>query len=149
VNKAQAAREARALAAEWIWQIRQTDDSGWRECYEDADAGLVAAEILRLQADLAESGPSLFHLRPDDLPIRVAAAVHALMEASAEGGPVTTAEVCELDADALRPEDTSAALSAARNRGLAVGAHGYWSATRAAWKMRRELEDLVTGDKSR
>lgn len=142
MNRAQAARDARALAAEWIWQIRQTDD--WRECYEDADAKLVAAALHDLQTELAESGPSLFHLRPADLPPRAAAAaVHALMEASAEGGPVTTAEVYEYDPDALRLKDTSALLTAARNRGLAVGARRLWSATRAAWNMRRKLEDLI------
>ena len=55
--------------------------------------------------------------------------------------PLTTAEVCEYDSEALTARDTAAALVHARRLGLAGGGHGLWFATNQAWEMRRLLED--------
>jgi hypothetical protein len=86
-------------------------------------------------------------LEPRFLSPRVARVTHALMEAWAQagGGPLTAAEVCEYDSEALTPVQTGIALSRARERGLADGARGLWFATDQAWAMRRELEEHVLG----
>ncbi|MGH3121083.1 MAG: hypothetical protein ACRDND_08625 [Streptosporangiaceae bacterium] len=79
-----------------------------------------------------------------EIPDRAAHVTHALMEAwSAAGGsaPVTTAEVCEYDSEALTPRHTAAALIQARRLGLANGGRGLWFATDRAWAIRRVLED--------
>ena len=59
----EAAREARALVAEWIWQMRATDDEGWREPYSPDAAARVAAELDRIRDRFEECGPSAFHRR--------------------------------------------------------------------------------------
>lgn len=81
-----------------------------------------------------------------DLPPRVAAVTHALMEAwSLLESPVTAAEVCEFDSDALDASVTYLALCTARRYGLALGDHGLWFASPAGWAMRRALEDRIVG----
>jgi hypothetical protein len=60
MSRGQAAREARALVAEWIWAVRATDE-GWQECYTPADLALVKAEIDKIEERFEGSGPSLFH----------------------------------------------------------------------------------------
>lgn len=85
------------------------------------------------------------------IPPRTAHAVHALMEAwtnAGGSGPLTTAEICEYDSEALTARDTAAALSQARRLGLADGARGLWFATDRAWEMRRVLEDRFLSEVS-
>jgi hypothetical protein len=53
-------REARALAAEWIWQNVATDDESVFGLY-GPDEAKVKAALGRLQARLEAAGPSLFH----------------------------------------------------------------------------------------
>ena len=60
VTKAEAAREAKALVAEWIWMMRANDDPTWQEPYGD-DAGKVLAELDRIRDRFEECAPSLFH----------------------------------------------------------------------------------------
>jgi hypothetical protein len=60
MDKAQAAREARSLAGEWVDAFRHTDDS-WKEVYTPVDLARVEAELDRLWKRLANAGPSLFH----------------------------------------------------------------------------------------
>jgi hypothetical protein len=82
------------------------------------------------------------------LPLRTARVVYALMEAwTGSGGsaPVTSAEVCEYDSEALTIRHTSAALAQARRLGLADGCDDLWFATDRAWEMRRTIEDQVLG----
>jgi hypothetical protein len=62
VNRAEAAREAKALVAEWIWQFRATDDETWQQVYPPADLPKVLAEIDRIRGRFEEqAGPSLFY----------------------------------------------------------------------------------------
>lgn len=66
MDKAQAAREARALTAEWMWQMRQTecdDDAGWRAVYTPEDLARVDAALDQLWDRLNDAGPSLFFRR--------------------------------------------------------------------------------------
>jgi antitoxin (DNA-binding transcriptional repressor) of toxin-antitoxin stability system len=63
----EAAREAMALVAEWIWQMRATDDAGWRESYSPADAARVAAELDKIRDRFEEYGPSAFHRRAQEV----------------------------------------------------------------------------------
>lgn len=60
MNRAQAAREARGLVAEWIWAVMATEVN-WRECYEPADLERVIAELHLIQERFEQAGPSLFH----------------------------------------------------------------------------------------
>lgn len=85
----------------------------------------------------------------EDIPRRVAHVTHALMEAwTAVGGsaPVTTAEVCEYDSEALSARHTAAALCRARDHGLAGGTGGLWFATPRAWELRRILEERTLAE---
>ena len=59
MNMAQARREARSLAAEWIETYRRTDTS-WREPYTAAGRARVDAALDGLYDQLNEAGPSLF-----------------------------------------------------------------------------------------
>lgn len=85
----------------------------------------------------------------NDLPRRLAHATHALMAAAnvMEGngpGPLTSAEVCVYDAEALSPRHTGAALREARKKGLVMyvpGGEGYWTPTNFALGYKREFED--------
>ena len=88
-----------------------------------------------------------------ELPPRVAHAVHALLARlrDASGGPLTAAEVCEYDSEALSVVSTGVALGHARRYGLAdswpAGRAGrVWTATRRAQDMRRDLEDRFLRD---
>jgi hypothetical protein len=60
MNKAQAAREAKALVAEWIWAMRATDDDDWRGSYSPADAARVAAELDKIEKRFETGGPSAY-----------------------------------------------------------------------------------------
>jgi hypothetical protein len=60
MNKAAADREAKALAAEWIWANAANDDETVFGLY-GPDAGKVKAALGRLQGRLESAGPSLFH----------------------------------------------------------------------------------------
>jgi hypothetical protein len=79
------------------------------------------------------------------LPRRVAHVTHALMARWTDkdgSGPLTTAEICEYDSEALTAAHTAAALTRARQLGLASSAGpGLWFATDRAWEMRRALEN--------
>lgn len=87
-------------------------------------------------------------LTADELPERMARAVHALMEAweSAGGRPVTVTAVREHDRGSPNGQSTGTALAHARRFGFTTvqprpGEPGLWSATELAWGMRRALED--------
>jgi hypothetical protein len=86
----------------------------------------------------------------EELSLRVAQVAHALMEAStnAGGGPLTAAEVCEYDGEALSVHATAAALTHARRLRLADRFDGLWFPTNKAWELRRALEDRVLGEPS-
>jgi hypothetical protein len=86
---------------------------------------------------------------PGGLPTRVAEVTHALMEAWTTAGgsaPLTVAEICVYDSNALNVEYTRRALRQARTCGLTDGAGGLWFATSRAWEMRRELDDWFYGN---
>ena len=57
--RAQARREAKALAAEWIDVWLCTDD-GWREAYTEAEQVRVREELERIRDRFEQSGPSAF-----------------------------------------------------------------------------------------
>lgn len=80
-----------------------------------------------------------------DLPPRAAHVMHALMArwSDADGsGPLTAAEVCEYDIEALTVRHTAAALARARQFGLAeLAGPGLWTATNRAWMMRAAIEE--------
>lgn len=88
----------------------------------------------------------------DELPPRVAHAVHGLLAASSIGmgggsGPFTAAEVCVYDFDALSPRGTGAALREAAKRGLVVFVPPrYWTPTNATLDHRRAFEDRALRD---
>jgi len=90
----------------------------------------------------------------DELPARVAHAVHALMYASlpsggGETGPFTAAEVCVYDAhwEAITPRHTAAALREAQKLGLCVYVPpGYWTPTNRALEQRRRFDDRFARD---
>jgi hypothetical protein len=76
------------------------------------------------------------------LPRRVAHAVCALVESqNALNMPVSAAEVCVYDSEALSVRSTAAALTAAQRLGLCVHTGRYWIATGAAMSLRYALED--------
>jgi hypothetical protein len=88
-------------------------------------------------------------MEASEIPQRVAHVTHALMESwtnTGGCGPVTTAEVCEWDSEALTARNTASALVHARRLGLAGGGHGLWYATHRAWELRRALEDRFLGE---
>jgi hypothetical protein len=63
MDRAQAAREARSLAAEWIDMFRRTETGrgSWEDVYTPEDLARVNAELDRVWERLASAGPSLFH----------------------------------------------------------------------------------------
>jgi hypothetical protein len=83
------------------------------------------------------------------LPPRVAHVTHALMARWRDlggNGPLTAAEVCEYDSEALSARATGTALAHARRFRLAScvpgpDGNGLWWATDRAWEMRGALED--------
>lgn len=89
------------------------------------------------------------------LPRRVAHVAHALMMAWEEAGgsaPVTAAEVCIYDSEALSVQGTGRALACARKLRLADSAPGgplgvmLWWPADGAWKIRRALEARVLAE---
>lgn len=60
MNRAEADREAKALAAEWIWANVATDDETVFGLY-GPDQQKVKDALGRLQARLEAAGPSLFY----------------------------------------------------------------------------------------
>lgn len=85
----------------------------------------------------------------DDLSLRVAHAVHALLVATAEHPPMprTAAEVCVFDApEAYTPWHTGAALRQAKKLGFAANAGPYWIATDKALNWKRQFEKRYLQD---
>lgn len=60
MDQREAAREAKALVAEWMWMLRANDDESWRECY-GPDAAKVAAELDRIRERFEAYAPGKFH----------------------------------------------------------------------------------------
>lgn len=60
IDRDQAAREAKALTAEWIEERR---NNGWREYYHDRDCDRIAGELERIQHKFEQHGPSLYRWR--------------------------------------------------------------------------------------
>jgi hypothetical protein len=84
------------------------------------------------------------------IPRRTAHATHALLTASKEHNmPVTAAEVCIYDEEALSVRSTGSALREARVRGLAVFTGLYWIPTNFALDLRREFEERFLADTER
>lgn len=83
----------------------------------------------------------------DALPRRTAHATHALLVASTEHkSPVTAAEVCIYDSEALSARSTGAALREARRLDLAAFTGQYWIPWGAALDQRRDFESRFLRD---
>lgn len=89
------------------------------------------------------------------LPRRVARVTHALMTTWTDAGgsaPVTAAEVCVYDSEALSVQSTGTALAYARKLRLADSAPGgpdgvrLWWPSDGAWELRRSLEERVLAE---
>lgn len=83
----------------------------------------------------------------DKLPRRTAHAVHALLYASYEAGmPVSAAEICVYDSEAISVRATGAALREARRLGLAEYYPPYWVASYIAGNHRKDFEERYLND---
>jgi hypothetical protein len=118
---------------------------GAKYCSERC-ADRARSRIARGRAGLPTEG-----LTADQIPERVAQAVHALMEAceNAGGGPLTVTDICKYDNGSVGGTSTGSALAHARRFGFTAvqpwtGHPGLWSATELAWKMRSIFEDRIS-----
>mgnify|MGYP001581685887 CR=1 FL=1 len=81
------------------------------------------------------------------LPSRTAHALHGMMEASRnEKMPVTAAEACIYDFDAISPRATARSLRHAATLGYCVYTGRYWCPLNAAYDLRYALEDRALRD---
>lgn len=82
-----------------------------------------------------------------ELPRRVAHATHALISRGRDAGmPVTAAEVCEYDEEAVSVRATAAALREASHKNLAMNLRGLWVPTALASSYREALERRFLDD---
>ena len=81
------------------------------------------------------------------LPARTAHAMHGLLEASrCMNAPVTAAEACIYDFDAMSPLATAMSLRHAARLGYCVYTGRYWCPLNAAYELRYALEDRALRD---